>query len=348
MRQTESVLRIGLTGGIGAGKSTVAQRFVRYGAVLVDSDVLAREVVAPGSEGLAAVVDAFGREVLTAEGHLDRAALAQRAFVTDASRQQLNRIIHPLVGRRAAELIAAAPADAVVVQDIPLLVENGLAPAMHLVIVVFATEDTRMRRLRRRGMTTDDARARMRAQASDAQRRAVADVAIDNDGDRKTLAPVLNQLWHQRLVPFEHNLRTRTPAPRTAGVPVDPNPQWPAQAQRLMARLALVCGERAQRIDHVGAAAAGLPAEDVLDIVITVANIAVADALRGPLESAGFPRATEGSPIAEGQRMHCNADPGRPVNLFVRAGSSAHLKCFCHDTVCDDVACGVNSHVSTE
>lgn len=213
MRQTGPVLRIGLTGGIGAGKSTVAQLLVRYGAVLIDSDVLAREVVAPGSEGLAAVVDVFGPEVLAADGSLDRAALAQHAFATETARQQLNGIIHPLVGRRAAALMAAAGADALVVQDIPLLVENGLAPAMHLVIVVFANDDIRLGRLSRRGMSADDALARMRAQASDVQRRAVADVAVDNNGDRKALAPVLKHLWQHRLVPFEHNLRTRTPAP---------------------------------------------------------------------------------------------------------------------------------------
>src|SRR5438105_1890568 len=141
------MLRIGLTGGMGAGKSTVARMLIEQGAVLVDSDVIAREVVEPGTEGLSALVAAFGPEILAADGSLDRPALAAKAFASDEARATLNSITHPLVGRRTAELIAAAPADAIVVQDIPLLVENGIGPMMHLVLVVMADVETRVRRL---------------------------------------------------------------------------------------------------------------------------------------------------------------------------------------------------------
>src|SRR3954466_5822137 len=129
-------LRIGLTGGIGSGKSTVAQLLVQRGAVLVDADRLAREVVEPGTPGLAAVVEAFGDRVLAADGSLDRPALAAVVFADPEARRRLDGIVHPLVRRRAAELVAAAPPDAVVVQDMPLLVETGQASSFDLVVVV--------------------------------------------------------------------------------------------------------------------------------------------------------------------------------------------------------------------
>ena len=177
------MLRVGLTGGIGSGKSTVAARLVERGAVLVDSDRIAREVVAPGTPGLAAVVDAFGPAVLAADGSLDRPALAAVVFDDPGARKKLNGIVHPLVRRRSDELIAAAPADSIVVQDIPLLVEGGMAARFPLVVVVHADPAVRVPRLvEQRGMPEADARARIAAQADDAARRAVADVWIDNSG----------------------------------------------------------------------------------------------------------------------------------------------------------------------
>ncbi|NNH75694.1 dephospho-CoA kinase [Nocardia uniformis] len=315
------MLRIGLTGGMGAGKSTVARSLVERGAVLVDSDVIAREVVAPGTVGLAALVAAFGADILAADGSLDRPALAAKAFATDEARQTLNSITHPLVGQRTAELIAAAPADGIVVQDIPLLVENGLAPFMNLVVIVDAAEETRLRRLVEfRGIDEADARARIAAQATDAQRRAVADVVLDNNGADGAVVAEVNQLWDERLVPFERNLRIRTPAARPVESPVvEANPEWPAQARRIIARLAVACGADAERIDHVGpTAVAGKPAEDVLDIRITVADTAVADALRDRLADIGFPPVTA-DPSADGERLHANTDPGRAVNVVVAA-----------------------------
>ncbi|MBF6174318.1 dephospho-CoA kinase [Nocardia blacklockiae] len=322
------MLRIGLTGGMGAGKSTAARRLVELGAVLIDSDAIAREVVAPGTEGLTALVAAFGPDILAADGSLDRPALAAKAFADDESRQTLNGITHPLVGRRTAELIAAAPADAIVVQDVPLLVENGLGAVMNLVVVVLADVETRVHRLEQfRGISRDDALARIKTQATDEQRRAAADVLLDNNSGAAELERQVDALWEHRLVPFERNLRARTWSPRGEVRLVGPDPTWAAQAQRLIARLAVACGAAARRIDHIGSTAVpDLPAKDVLDIQVTVADLDAADGLREALESAGFPR-TEytaddpkpGTDLAVwGKRVHVNADPGRPANVHLR------------------------------
>jgi dephospho-CoA kinase len=195
------VLRIGLTGGIGSGKSTVARLLTERGAHLVDSDVLAREVVAPGTAGLASVVAAFGDGVLTADGALDRPALAAVVFGDPGARARLDGIVHPLVRARAVELVSALPADAVVVQDIPLLVETGQAGAFDLVLVVEADLEARVARLVARGLTEADARARIAAQATDEQRRAVADVVLDNSGTPDQLAEQVDRFWAERVAP---------------------------------------------------------------------------------------------------------------------------------------------------
>lgn len=193
-------VQIGLTGGIGAGKTTVARRFAELGALVVDADVLAREVVGPGTDGLAAVVAEFGPEVLAADGSLDRPALAKLVFGDEAARERLNAIVHPLVRRRAAEQIAEAPPGTVVVQDVPLLVETGLAGGYDLVVVVEAPEEVRVGRLTRdRGIAADEARSRMAAQATDAERRAVADVVLVNDGDLDGLRAQADRVWSERV-----------------------------------------------------------------------------------------------------------------------------------------------------
>ncbi|MFH9263489.1 dephospho-CoA kinase [Streptomyces sp. NPDC017546] len=192
------MLKVGLTGGIGAGKSEVSRLLVKYGAVLIDSDRIAREVVEPGTPGLAAVVEEFGPGVLTAEGALDRPALGALVFADAGRLAALNAIVHPLVGARAAELERAAPEDAVVVHDVPLLTENGLAPLYDLVVVVDATAGTQLERLvTLRGMTEADARARMAAQATRDQRRAVADLIVDNDGPLEALEPQVRAVWEE-------------------------------------------------------------------------------------------------------------------------------------------------------
>jgi dephospho-CoA kinase len=193
---------VGLTGGIGSGKSAVAARLAELGALVIDSDRLAREVVAPGTEGLAEVVATFGPEVRGPDGALDRPALARLVFADPAARERLEKIIHPRVRARAAELVAAAPAGSVVVNDVPLLVESGIAGTFDLVIVVLASEATRVRRLvRDRGMAEDEARSRIAAQATDEQRRAVADIVLDNEGTLADLRAAVDRVWRDRLRP---------------------------------------------------------------------------------------------------------------------------------------------------
>ncbi|MDH6216282.1 dephospho-CoA kinase [Streptomyces pseudovenezuelae] len=190
------MLTVGLTGGIGAGKSEVSRLLVECGAVLIDADRIAREVVAPGTPGLAAVVDAFGADVLAADGSLDRPKLGSIVFADPAKLAVLNSIVHPLVGARSHELEQAAADDAVVVHDVPLLAENGLAPHYDVVIVVDAGPETQLDRLvRLRGMTEEDARARMAAQATREQRRAIADVVIDNDVPLADLERRVKDVW---------------------------------------------------------------------------------------------------------------------------------------------------------
>ncbi|PWJ05852.1 dephospho-CoA kinase [Streptomyces sp. NWU49] len=190
------MLKVGLTGGIGAGKSEVSRLLVECGAVLIDADRIAREVVEPGTPGLAAIVDAFGTDVLAPDGSLDRPALGSLVFADPDRLAVLNSIVHPLVGARSRELEAAVAEDAVVVHDVPLLTENGLAPLYDLVIVVDASPETQLDRLvRRRGMTEEDARARMAAQATREQRREIADIVIDNDVPLEALERRVQEVW---------------------------------------------------------------------------------------------------------------------------------------------------------
>ncbi|MFD9220754.1 dephospho-CoA kinase [Streptomyces sp. NPDC060064] len=190
------MLKVGLTGGIGAGKSEVSRLLVSYGAVLIDADKIAREVVEPGTPGLAAVVEAFGPEILAADGTLDRPRLGSIVFSDPDRLAALNAIVHPLVGARSMELEGTAGPDAVVIHDVPLLTENNLAPLYDLVIVVDASPETQLDRLvRLRGMAESEARARMAAQATREQRRAIADLVIDNDGPLEQLEPQVRKVW---------------------------------------------------------------------------------------------------------------------------------------------------------
>ncbi|MFD4654454.1 dephospho-CoA kinase [Kitasatospora sp. NPDC058444] len=192
------MLKIGLTGGIGAGKSEVSRLFAARGAVIVDSDVIAREVVAPGTDGLAAVVAEFGPQVLREDGTLDRPALGAVVFADPERLKALNAIVHPLVRDRAAELEAAAAPDAVVVHDVPLLAENHLAPLYDLVVVVDAADEVRVDRLvRLRGMAEEEARARMAAQATREERLAIANLVIDNGGGLAELEARVDEVWSE-------------------------------------------------------------------------------------------------------------------------------------------------------
>ncbi|MCM2418748.1 dephospho-CoA kinase [Streptomyces sp. RKAG293] len=192
------MLKVGLTGGIGAGKSEVSRLLASYGAVVVDADKIAREVVEPGSPGLAAVVAEFGTEILTPDGALDRPRLGSIVFADPARLQALNAIVHPLVGRRSAELEGAAGPDDIVIHDVPLLTENALSELYDLVVVVDASPATRLDRLvRLRGMDEGEARSRMAAQATREQRLAIADVVLDNDGPLEALEPQVKRVWQQ-------------------------------------------------------------------------------------------------------------------------------------------------------
>ncbi len=191
-------MRVGLSGGVGSGKSTVAALLADHGAVVIDADKIAREVVEPGTPGYAQVIERFGADIVT-DGRLDRPKLAQVVFNDDAALQDLNAIVHPRVGARTAELTAAAGDDAVVVYDVPLLVEGKMAAGFDAVVIVEAPQELRIERLAERGMPEADARSRMAKQATDAQRRAVADEVIANSGSRVELARRVEQVW-ARLV----------------------------------------------------------------------------------------------------------------------------------------------------
>lgn len=193
-----AVLRVGLTGGIAAGKSTVAARLTSLGAAVIDHDVLARQVVAPGTSGLEAVAEAFGPQVVTVLGELDRAALGAEVFTDAAARERLNAIVHPLVTEAARERESAAVAagSTVVVHDVPLLVETGQAGHFDEVVVVDAPAEMRVRRLvSSRGMTEAQAWARLAAQADDEARIEVADVVLDGSGSVAELDAQVDALW---------------------------------------------------------------------------------------------------------------------------------------------------------
>jgi dephospho-CoA kinase len=189
-------MRVGLTGGIASGKSTVAHMLVGLGAVLIDGDALAREVVARGTPGLARVVGEFGKDLLTAEGDLDRAALGRIVFADDDARRRLEAITHPLIFERYAKLEAAAPEGALVVHDIPLLAESGRADTFDEVIVVDAPPELQIERmLRDRGWTREEAQSRIAAQASREDRLAIATCVIDNTGTVEELRERVQEIY---------------------------------------------------------------------------------------------------------------------------------------------------------
>ncbi|ADG97145.1 dephospho-CoA kinase [Segniliparus rotundus DSM 44985] len=329
------MLKIGLSGGIGSGKSTVAAVFAELGALIVDSDKIAREVVEPGTPGLAQLVEAFGAEILAEDGTLDRPKLAAKVFGDDEARAQLNAITHPLVAARSQELVEAAPPEQVVVRDIPLLVELGLAPFFSLAVIVEAPPEERLRRLTEaRGMSEEDALARIRSQASDDARRAAADIVLDNSGSPEDLRARVRELWAERIAPFHEHVLARTPPPAPeAYVLAEPDPTWQAQAARLIARVSVAAGGKAVRADHIGSTAVpGLAAKNVIDLQLTVASLQDADELVEPLAAIGFipvPGVDHDNPhgaaasadqdMSRWRKRFCvSADPGRPANLHLR------------------------------
>jgi dephospho-CoA kinase len=191
---------IGLTGGIGSGKSTVAGLLAAKGAVIVDADLIARQVVEPGSPVLERLAERFGADVVGPDGRLDRPRLAERAFVDDASRRDLDAITHPAIGEEFLRQVAAAPAGAVVVHDVPLLVESKNPAQYRGVIVVEAPRALRLARLESRGIAVDDAERRMAQQATDEERRKIATWVLDNAGDLDALAAQIEKIWPELVV----------------------------------------------------------------------------------------------------------------------------------------------------
>lgn len=324
------MLRVGLSGGIGSGKSTVSARLTELGAHVVDADRVAREVVEPGTPALAAIRDRFGADVIT-DGALDRPALGRIVFADQQARRDLEAITHPAIAARTANLMAAVQATdpaGVLVHDVPLLVELGTSAEYHLVLGVHAPVEERVRRLvADRGMAEADARARIAAQADDDARRRASDVILDNTGTREELVDAVDRLWRERLVPFARNLATGQRAPRPALVRlVDPDPTWPEEAERLLGRIGGALGAAAATLDHIGSTAVPVAATDVIDLQLGVEELAVADdpAVIAALAAAGFPRVPgvdrdnpkDGAPWPK--RFHGSSDPGRVVHLHVR------------------------------
>ncbi|MBG6184309.1 dephospho-CoA kinase [Arthrobacter sp. CAN_A214] len=318
------MLRVGLTGGIAAGKSLAASELGKLGAVVVDADALAREVVQSGQPALAEIAEVFGPEVLLPTGALDRPALGSRIFGDPAARERLNSIVHPRVRERAAALVADAPPGSIIVEDIPLLVETGQGPRFHLVIVVDAPEEVRVRRMvDRRGMTEGAARERIAAQASTSDRNREADVVLENAGTADAAGEAIRRVWRDRLVPYNGNLLAGRPAPRGAPQVVPSDVRWAESAARIRARL-LRADERILQVDHTGPTSApGSAAADVLDLLVGIDSDADLPAVSAALTTAGYPPAgvapetsTGGAP---GGLLHANADPGRHVDLHLVA-----------------------------
>lgn len=302
-------LRVGLSGGIGSGKSTVAARLASLGAVVVDADAVAREVVAPGTAGLGEIEQRFGPDVLAVDGTLDRTALGEIVFGDEAARRDLEAITHPRIRRRSAELMDAAPAGAVVVHDVPLLVEMGLTSDYALTVIVDVPEQERLRRLvEQRGMPREAALARIRAQASDAERASAADVLLDNSGTVEAVHDRVDELWAGWLAPFAARLAAGGRGPRTA----DPSATGLDADERLLGRLRAALGEVA--MDH---------REDVPELVLPDVSVVDRPDTRRALLVRGFlvgrhPR--EGPAGGGGAQMLVSADPAQPVCLALREG----------------------------
>lgn len=332
------MLRVGLTGGIGSGKSTVAAVLRELGAVVTDADAVAREVVEPGMPALRAIAERFGSGVIRADGGLDRAGLAAIVFPDPGALRALEAITGPAIAARVAALRGAVPPDRVDLYDMPLLVEQGLWVHEHLTVVVGAAESIRVERLvGQRGLGEADARARIARQATDAQRRLAADVWIDNDGDRDQTRARVERVWHERLLPYDANLsngiRARRPDPTALSAP---DPRWADAGARIVARIAAALAGRGVRVDHIGSTSvAGLPATDVVDVQVGVRRLAEADepgfvaAMRhaGYVLVQGNDRDTPhpaGADAGEwATRFYGGADPGRIVHVRVREVGSA-------------------------
>ncbi len=310
--------------------------FAALGAELIDADVLSREVVAPGSDGLRAVTERFGSEVLDSEGALDRAALAQVVFRDGSARARLESIVHPRVRARSAEIIAALPQNAVVVEDIPLLTETGAAPNHHLALAVEAPLELRLERLTGRGMARDEAQRRIDNQASEKERRRACDVVLDNSGDERALELQVQRLWRERIEPFAANMMSARSAAESEKLRFIVHDEgWEQRFEHTAARLRRIMGSSAVRIDHVGSTAVpGLPATDVIDVQVTVVALSAVERMQSALERAGYFPIVDGRDVSQSGRipdiadpestggqqfLYGSADPGNIVHIHFRA-----------------------------
>lgn len=332
------MLRVGVTGGIGSGKSTVSRRLAEHGAVVVDADQIAREVVGPGEPALNGIRDRFGDQVIRADGTLDRAALAAIVFSDGSALQALEEITGPAIARRAARRRNETAPGAVSVYDMPLLVERGLWVQEHLTVVVEAGREERVARLvEQRGLDAADMRRRMAVQATDEQRRAVADVVLDNSGAPDALVAAVDALWERRLSPWNDNLFERRRSRRPdRGAVIDPRPGWEAQGERVVAKLAAALAGAAgvTEVSHIGSTSVpGLIAKDVIDTQVGVRSLDEADTadFQAALHDAGYllipdniaDRPKPGTDVnGWAKRFYSGCDPGQIVHVHVRQTGS--------------------------
>lgn len=333
------MLRVGVTGGIGSGKSTVSRRLAERGAFVIDADLVAREVVEPGGRALDGIRERFGEKVIRADGTLDRAGLAAIVFGDLDALAALDAITGPPIAEQVAQLRRTVAAGAVSVYDMPLLVERGLWVHEHVTVVVLADPEVRVRRLvDHRGLDERDARRRIAAQASDDQRRTVADVVLDNGATPEVLASAVDDLWTTRLAPWNDNLlaarRSRRPERNAV---VDPRPDWEGRGERVVAKLAAALASHpgVSEVSHIGSTSVpGLIAKDVIDTQVGVRSLDDADtmAFRDALRDAGYlltPDNTADRPKPGtdldgwGKRFYGGCDPAEVVHVHVRERGSA-------------------------
>jgi dephospho-CoA kinase len=328
-----------LTGGIASGKSTVARRLAELGAVIVDSDRIARQVAEPGQPALAELRSAFGDGIIAPDGTLDRPALGALVFADDDARARLNGILHPAIRLEAERQVdeARRSGAGVVVQDIPLLAETGRGAEFALVATVEADAEARIERMvRDRGMTRADAESRIAAQASVEERRAIADVVLANDGTLEELSAQVDALF-ARMARFSENVRAGASEPRNSSpILVDPvKRNWAVDAARLCARIRRACGDAIVDVEHIGSTSVPhFPAKDIVDLQIEVDSLARVPDLRAPLAGVGFIQRedivtdTPHGDTDPGQWVKSffqNADPGLLVNLHVRESGGLGL-----------------------